>query len=193
MDFNVVKPPHVMDSKLGMVYGAISRVGNKRVKLLSSRNAITGNGASGDSIVRVGIVASCCRWRVVAIGGYVYVKGADTVQEIMEWGYLISDIGAADPDAFGKVTCVATSNKEWEAGDFMYQGIAPYTDFFGFDALASAGAHVWDISGTGAGVSMGEWQTKAALLIATKKNVGSSTALIMPAFLIEYETGGGVE
>jgi hypothetical protein len=163
----------------------------KKLKLMTSVIA-SANGAGSDSVVNLGLVAGTEKWRIVGIGGYVVAKGADTILESMVWGYLISDIGASDEDAFGSVVCVVTANKELEAGDILYQGINPYDNFFGLDALASAGAHTWDISGTGAGLLMGDWQTKAAFLTATKKNVASSTATIVPFVLIEYETGGGV-
>jgi hypothetical protein len=192
MEFKVKKTPRNLDNRLSLINSMINEMCGKRLKLMSSAIA-SANGAGADSVVNLGLVAGPNRWRIVGVGGYVVVKGASTILESMVWGYLVSDIGVADEDAFGSVVCVVTADKELEAGDILYQGISPYDDFFGFDALASAGAHTWDISGDGAGVLMGDWQTKAAFLSATKKNVANSTAVIVPFVLIEFEIGGGVE
>jgi hypothetical protein len=85
-----------------------------------------------------------------------------------------------------------TANKEVKDGDYIYQGVSPFDDYFEFDALENAGTHTWDISGAGAGVLMGDWQTKSAHLVMTKANVASSTATGYAMFLIEYELGSGV-
>jgi hypothetical protein len=192
MEFKVKKTPRNLDNRLSLINSMINEMCAKKLVLLSAVTA-TANGAGSDSIVNLGLVAGSNRWRVVGIGGYVAAKGASTILESMVWGYSPSDIGVADEDAFGSVVCVVTGDKELEAGDIIYQGISPYDNFFGFDALESAGAHTWDISGTGAGVLMGDWQTKAAFINATKKNVASSTATIVPFILIEFEIGAGVE
>jgi hypothetical protein len=192
MEFKVKKTPRNLDNRLSLINSMIMETCGKKLKLLSATGA-TANGASGDSIVNLGLVAGTDRWRVVGIGGYVGVKGASTILESIFWGYLVSDIGSVNDDAFGSVVCVVTGDKELESGDILFQGITPYDDFFGFDGLESAGAHTWKISGVGAGAQMGVWQTKAAFLTATKKNVASSTATIVPFVLIEFEIGGGVE
>jgi hypothetical protein len=85
-----------------------------------------------------------------------------------------------------------TADKQIKFGDFIYQGIAPYDDYFDFDVPELEGTHVWDISGAGAGVLMGDWQTKSAQLTMVKQNVAGSTATAYPIYLIEYEQGGGI-
>jgi hypothetical protein len=192
MEFKVKKTPRNLDNRLSLINSMIMETCGKKLEVMSAFDP-SANGAGADSVVNLGLVAGTDRWRIVGIGGYVVVKGASTILESMVWGYLVSDIGAADEDAFGSVVCVVTADKELESGDILFQGITPYDDFFGFDALESAGAHTWDISGTGAGLLMGDWQTKAAFLNATKKNVASSTATIVPFVLVEFEVGGGVE
>jgi hypothetical protein len=192
MEFKVKKTPRNLDNRLSLINSMIMESCGKKLELLSSPS-FTGDGAGADSTIYLGLVTSPEKWRIVGIGGYVVVKGASTILESMVWGNLVSDIGAGDEDAFGSVVCVVTADKELEAGDILFQGVSPYDNFFGFDALESAGAHTWVISGAGAGLLMGEWQTKAALLTATKKTVASSTAIIMPFFLVEFEIGSGVE
>jgi hypothetical protein len=192
MEFKVKKTPRNLDNRLSLINSMINEMCGKRLELMT-HDVSSGTGDGSDSVLTLGLVATPNRWRIVGIGGLVQAKGASTILESMVWGYFASDIGATDEDAFGSVVCVVTADKELEVGDILYQGVSPYDDFFGFDALASAGVHVWDIAGTGAGVLMGDWQTKAAFLTATKKNVASSTAVIAPFVLIEFEIGGGVE
>jgi hypothetical protein len=132
------------------------------------------------------------RWLVVGIGAHVYVDATSTKAESFTWGYYLSDLGAMDADAFGSFVMDTTADKQIVDGDIIYQGIAPFDDYFDFDALANAGVHTWDISGAGAGVLMGEWQTKSAFLVIIKENVAASTGRGYGFFLIEYEIGGGV-
>jgi hypothetical protein len=191
MDYRVNSFGPSKDKIINIARGEVITCCARRLMLLTGIGGVTGTGNGSDSTVRLGLIGAPEGWRIVGIGAFVVAKGADTKQESITWGFGIGDIGAQDLDAFGSVVCVATSNKEWEAGDFMYQGIAPFEDFFKLDALASAGAHVWDISGTGAGVQMGVWQYKAAMLTVTKANVADSTATVVPFMLVEYNAGGG--
>jgi hypothetical protein len=191
MEYRSKKIPRSMDAPSTIANNMIMQAVARKIALISGINATAnGNGADSDKVI--GFVSATDEWRVVGIGGWVNVKGTDQIAESVTWGYHISDIGAEDKDAFGSIVCTTTADKEFESGDMFYQGIAPFDDFFGLDALASAGAHTWDISGTGAGVSMGVWQSKAAMLSVTKVNVASSTATIVPFILIEYNTGAGI-
>ena len=191
MEFRSKKIPKNLDSPSTIANNMVIQAVAKKICLVSGVNA-TANGAGADSDKVIAFSSCPDKWRVVGIGAYVVAGGASTILESVLWGYLVSDIGAEDKDAFGSIVCVVTANKELVAGDIIYQGIAPFDNFLGVDALANAGAHTWDISGAGAGVSMGVWQSKAAILSVTKANVASSTATVIPFVLIEYDTGAGL-
>jgi hypothetical protein len=191
MEFRVNKDVKTRDSLINNIRSEIQIVTAKRVELISARE-YSANGDGSASYVYCGIVAAPGRWRVVGIGGIVSTDGHDQTAEIGQWGYEISDLGATDYDAFGQVTMDNDAGDAWNDGEILYQGIAPYDDFFGFDALGDA-VDTWDIAGEGAGVLMGDWQSKSASLRFSKANVANSDAKIMPFFLVEYEAGGGVE
>lgn len=167
----------------------------KQLATLSSA-ALTGTGDGAGSVVPLPLMiipkSVGARWRVVGVGAYIYADGASTVAESFKWGHYLSDLGSIDSDAFGSFVMDTGAGKQVKDGDFIYQGIAPFDDFFEFDALENAGVHTWDISGAGAGVLMGDWQTKSAHLVMSKENVASSTATAYGFMLVEYETGGGV-
>jgi len=167
----------------------------KRLVTLSSL-ALTGTGDGAGSVVPLPLMlipkSVGARWRVVGIGAYVYADGTSTVAESFTWGHYLSDLGSIDSDAFGSFVMATGAGKQVKDGDFIYQGIVPFDDYFDFDALENAGVHTWDISGAGAGVLMGDWQTKSAHIVMVKQNVANSTATLYPLFLIEYETGGGI-
>ena len=192
MEFRLTRLPGKLD-KLGMIANSlVLQATDKKLELISAQ-VYSANGDGSANSVYCGVVAvpKGSKWRIVGIGGLVILDGHDQVLEIGQWGYYTSDLGAYDLDAFGQVTMDNDAGDAWNAGEMLYQGIAGYEDFFGFDPLGDA-VDTWDISGTGAGVLMGDWQTKATLLRFVKVNVANSDATIMPFFLVEYETGGGV-
>jgi hypothetical protein len=183
MEFRSKKIPDNLDTVGSIANSLVMQATGKRLLALFGQS-LTGNGDGSATFVAAGgmlIPKSVgARWRVVGIGAYVYADGASTVAEKIEWGYQISDLGATDYDAFGSFVQDTTADKQIKYGDFIYQGISEFSDFFEFDALANAGSHVWDISGTGAGLLMGDWQTKSAHLVMVKQNVASSTATAYP-------------
>jgi hypothetical protein len=195
MEYRSKKIPTNLDALGSIANSLVMQATGKRLMALFGQN-ITDNGdGSATFVVSGGMLIPKkvgARYRVVGVGAYVFLDGTSTIAEQIEWGYHISDLGATDYDAFGSFVQDTTADKQLVFGDFIYQGIAPFDDYFDFDALANAGTHTWDISGAGAGVLMGEWQTKSAQLVTVKQNVASSTARVYPLFLIEYETGGGV-
>lgn len=195
MEYRSKKIPTNLDAQGSIANSLVMAATGKRLSVLMNQD-ITGNGDGVATYIAIGAMVTPksvgARWRVVGVGGYVSDSGASTVAEEIHWGYLVSDLGAQDTDAFGSFVQDVNANKEIVAGDFIYQGISPYDTYFEFDALANAGVHTWDIGGAGAGASMGEWQTKSAYLVIVKSNVASSTATLSGIFLIEYEIGGGL-
>ena len=191
MEFRSKKIPGEMDSQSTIANSLILQATARKLVLITS-NIVSANGNGAASDVYMGIVAAPDKWRVVGVGAWIASGGASTIEESIWWGHLTSDIGGADEDCFGAFVCTPTANKELVYGDILYQGVAPFENFLGIDALENAGEHVWDIGGAGAGVKMGVWQTKMAALRVKKCNVANSTALINPFFLVEYETGGGI-
>jgi hypothetical protein len=195
VEFRSKKIPTELDSPASIANNMVMQATGKRLAALFG-SACTGNGDGAGTFVVSGAMLVPkkvgSQWRVVGVGGYVFTDGASTVAEQVEWGYQISDLGATDYDAFGSFVQDTTADKQLKFGDFIYAGVAPFDDYFDFDAPELAGSHTWDISGAGAGVLMGEWQTKSAHVVMAKQNVASSTATLYPVFLIEYETGGGV-
>ena len=192
MEFRVDKVLKSKDPIVGSIRAEIAQASAHKLELIGSKVA-TANGDGSNSLVYLGLVAGVGRWRVVGIGGYVVVGGLSTKPESMWWGYRISDIGALDSDAFGSIVCNTTADKELTGGDIIYQGISPFEDVLGFDALVHPDTHTWTISGAGAGVKMGVWQTKASMLSVRKENVADSDATIIPFVLVEYESGEGVK
>lgn len=190
MDFKVNRYVGSRDPLIGSIRAEVGKCCNVRVELLSAR-VYSANGDGAASYVYCGIVATPGKWRVVGIGGIVAGDGHDQTAEIGQWGYGTSDLGTADTDAFGQVTMDNDAGDAWNGGETLWQAISPYEDFFGFDALGDA-VDTWVISGAGAGAMMGEWQTKVTSLRFAKADVANSDALIMPFYLIEYETGDGV-
>ena len=195
MEYRSKKIPSKLDAISSIANNMVMQATGKRLLALFGQD-LTGNGASVGTYVEIGgmlIPKSVgARWRVVGVGGYCFDDGASTVAEQIEWGYHLSDLGATDFDAFGSFVQDTTANKELVFGDFIYQGIAPFDDYFEFDAPANGGAHTWDIAGAGAGVLMGDWQTKSTHIVMVKQHIASSTGTFYPIFLIEYETGGGI-
>jgi hypothetical protein len=191
MNFRVNKYKNSRDPLIGSIRSEIAMGYGKIVKLVLG-TGISGNGDGATSDIYCGLVASPDTWRVVGIGGWVHTDGLATTAEICQWGTLLADLGSADIDAFGDVTMDTDAGDNWAYGDILYHGITPYNEFFGFDALKNGGEDTWDISGAGAGVLMGEWQTKASFLQFRKANVANADAKIVPFFLVEYESGNGV-
>jgi hypothetical protein len=167
----------------------------KQLITLASQG-LTGNGDGTPSVVALPLMiipkSVGARWKVVGVGAYIYHDGASTVAEKILWGHYASDLGSIDSDAFGSFVQDTTADKQVKDGDFIYAGIAPFSDYFDFDAPELAGSHIFDISGTGAGVLMGVWQTKSTHIVMSKENVASSTATAYAFMLVEYEQGGGV-
>lgn len=192
MEFRSSKIPSSLDHLSQIANNLVLEATSRKLELISG-NTYSANGNGAASSLYLGIVAvpKGSKWRVVGIGGLVANDGHNQVAEICQWGYHTSDLGAADLDAFGKVTMDNDELDAWNAGEILWQGISPYEDFFGFDALGDA-VDTWDIAGEGAGVLMGDWQTKAAAMIFTKADVVNSDALILPFMLVEYKTGSGV-
>jgi hypothetical protein len=195
MQYRSTKIPANLDA-MGSIAGSLVMQATGKQLVVLSGQTLTGNGHAGATFAGVPLMAIPksvgARWRVVGVGAYVYTDAASTVAESFTWGHLIGDLGADDIDAFGSFVMDETADKQIVGGDFIYAGIAPVDDFFEFDALANAGTHVWDISGAGAGVQMGTWQTKSAWLVMLKVHVVNSTATGVPLFLVEIETGGGI-
>lgn len=195
MQYRSKKIPGFLDAQGSIANSLVMQATGKQLVTLASLG-ITGNGASAGTTVPVPLMvipkSVGARWRVVGVGAYIYNDGASTVAESFTWGHYLSDLGALDSDAFGSFVMDETADKQVKDGDFIYQGIVPFDDFFEFDVPELEGAHVWDISGAGAGVLMGVWQTKSAWLCMTKVHVASSTATGYGLFLIELETGGGL-
>jgi hypothetical protein len=195
MQYRSKKIPSFLDAPGSIANSLVMQATGKQLITLASLNA-TANGDGAASVVPVPLLlipkSVGARWRVVGVGAYIYADGTSTIAESLTWGNYLSDLGALDSDAFGSFVMDATADKQVKDGDFIYQGIAPFDDYFEFDALENAGSHTWDISGTGAGVLMGDWQTKSAHLVMTKANVASSTATAYAFFLIEYELGNGI-
>jgi hypothetical protein len=195
MQFRSKKIPNNLDAQGAIANSLVMQATGKQLVTLSALGQ-TGNGHAGATFAPVPLMvipkSVGARWRVVGVGAYIYNVAASTVAESFLWGYELCDLGAADADAFGSFVMDTTAGDQIIYGDFIYQGIAPFDDYFEFDAPANAGTHVWDISGDGAGVLMGDWQTKSAWLTLTKAHVVGSTATGFGIFLIEIETGGGV-
>jgi hypothetical protein len=195
MEYRSTKIPSNLDAMGSIANSLVMQATGKRLLALFGQS-VTGTGDGAGTFVAAGAMlipkSVGARWRVVGVGAYVFTDGASTVAEKIEWGHHISDLGATDYDAFGSFVQDTTADKQIKFGDFIYQGVAPFDDYFEFDALANAGTHTWDISGAGAGLLMGDWQTKSAHVTMVKQNVASSTATVYPIFLIEYETGGGI-
>jgi hypothetical protein len=195
VEFRSKKIPTNLDAQGSIANSLVMAATGKRLLVLSSL-AATGTGDGAATVVHLPNMlipkSVGARWHVVGIGAYVYANGASTVAESFQWGHYLSDLGSLDVDAFGSFVMDTTANKQIVDGDFIYAGVAPFDDYFEFDALANAGSHTWDISGAGAGVLMGDWQTKSAHLVMAKANVASSTATGYAFFLIEYEIGGGL-
>jgi hypothetical protein len=192
MDFRVNKYIKSRDPIMGTIRGEMNNFLNQRL-CLRIGHILSGTGDGADSRVYVGLAASPSKWRVVAVGGWFWGDATATIAEKVEWGMLVSDAGATDSDAFGSFVMDTTAAKNLVGGDVIYQSIAPFENFFNFDTPTNAGSHTWDIGGTGAGLLMGDWQTKAAMLVAYKSNVASSTGTLIPFMLIEYDIGGGVQ
>jgi hypothetical protein len=195
MQFRSKKIPNNLDP-LGSIANSLVMQATGKQLLILSGIALTGNGDGSATFSPIPLLvipkSVGVRWRVVGVGAYIFNHAASTVAESFTWGYEAGDLGAVDVDAFGSFVMDTTADKQIVNGDFLFQGISPFDNYFEFDALANAGTHTWDISGTGAGVLMGDWQTKSTWLTMTKANVASSTATGMGLFLIEIETGGGV-
>jgi len=195
MEYRSKKIPQFLDAPSSIANNMVMLATGKRLITISSL-ALTGTGDGAGSVVPLPLMLIPkkvgARWRVVGVGAYIYTDGTSTVAESFTWGHYLSDLGSIDSDAFGSFVMDTGAGKQVKDGDFIYQGIAPFDDYFDFDALENTGAHTWDISGAGAGVLMGEWQTKSAHLVMTKVNVASSTATAYAFFLIEYEIGNGV-
>ena len=195
MEFRSKKITGPLDSISSIANNMVMQAASKRLITLSSL-AATGTGDGAGSVVPLPLMlipkSVGARWRVVGVGAYIYADGASTVAESFTWGYYLSDLGSIDSDAFGSFVMDTGAGKQLKDGDLIYQGIAPFEDYFELDALENAGVHTWDISGAGAGVLMGDWQTKTAHLVMTKANVASSTATAYGFMLIEYEPGGGI-
>jgi hypothetical protein len=195
MQFRSKKIPNNLDVQGSIANSLVMQATGKQLLALFGQSVTTNGDGSATYVAAGGIVIPKkvgAQWRVVGIGAYINNDGASTVAEKIEWGHQISDRGATDYDGFGSFVQDTTADKQLKFGDFIYQGIAPYNDYFDFDAVANAGTHTWDISGAGAGTLMGSWQTKSAHLVMVKQNVASSTATVYPIFLIEVETGSGV-
>lgn len=141
----------------------------------------SGNGASADSTINLGIVPFK-KWRVVEIGFHVMTNGTSTIAELIHFGIGLSDIGAADTDFFGICTQDVTAAKQLAAGDMVSR--AGLSQLNTLDAPANAGTHSWT-AGSPDGFKV--WQTKAAGITATKKTVASSTATIMTWALVEID------
>jgi hypothetical protein len=195
MEYRSTKIPTNLDAMGAIANSLVMAATGKRLVTLSGEG-LTGNGDGSATFAAVPLMVNPksvgARWRVVGVGSYIYNNAASTVAESFTWGYQVGDLGAADADAFGSFVMDETADKQIVNADFLYQGIAPFDDYFEFDALANAGTHVWDISGAGAGVLMGEWQTESTWLVMTKANVANSTATGLPLFLVEIETGSGI-
>jgi len=195
MEFRSKKIPTKLDSPSAIANNMVMQATGKRLLVLSSLS-LTATGDGAGSVVAFPLMVIPkkvnARWRVVGVGAYIYADGASTVAESFVWGHYLSDLGAIDVDAFGSFVMDVTADKQLKDGDFIYQGIAPFDDYFDFDVPELEGAHTWDISAAGAGVLMGEWQTKSAWLEMSKENVAGSTSRGYGLILVEYETGGGV-
>ena len=195
MEYRSKKIAEKLDSISSIANNMVMQATGKRLITLASLG-LTGTGDGAGSVVPLPLLlipkSVGARWRVVGVGAYIYADGTSTIAESLTWGHYLSDLGAIDGDAFGSFVMDTTANKEVKDGDFIYQGVSPFNDYFDFDALANAGSHTWDIAGAGAGVLMGKWQTKSAHLVMSKVNVASSTARAYGFMLIEYEIGGGV-
>ena len=191
--FRSTKISKNLDSLSSIANNMVMQATGKQLMALFGED-ITGNGAAAGTYTEIGaiIIPKGLKWRVVGVGAWCFDDGASTIAEKIEWGHHISDLGATDYDAFGSFVQDVTANKELVFGDFIYQGISPFDDYFGFDVAENEGTHTWDIAGAGAGVLMGEWQTKSAHIVMVKQHVANSTGTFYPIFLIEYETGGGV-
>jgi hypothetical protein len=195
MQFRSKKIPNNLDPQGAIANSLVMQATGKQLLALFGEGLIGHGADQGYLVVSGGILipkSVGARWRVVGVGAYVMVDGTSTIAEQIGWGYQTSDLGAEDYDAFGSFVMDTTADKQLKYGDFIYQGIAPFDDYFNFDAPELAGAHTWDIAGAGAGVLMGEWQTKSAHLVMVKEHVANSTARGYSIFLIEIETGGGV-
>jgi hypothetical protein len=195
MEYRSKKIPTNLDAMGSIANSLVMQATGKRLLALFGQD-ITGNGDGAATYAEIGAMlipkSVGARWRVVGVGAYVFDKGTSTIAEKIEWGYMLSDLGATDYDAFGSFVQDTTADKELEYGDFIYQGISPFDAYLGFDVPENEGSHTWDIAGPGAGILIGEWQTKSAILTIVKQNVASSTATVYPIYLIEYELGGGV-
>ena len=195
MEYRSKKITGPLDSISSIANNMVMQAASKRLITLSSL-AVTGTGNGAASVVPLPLMlipkSVGARWRVVGVGAYIYADGTSTVAESFTWGHYLSDLGAIDSDAFGSFVMDTGAGKQLKDGDMIYQGIAPFEDYFELDALENAGVHTWDISGAGAGVLMGDWQTKSAHLVMTKANVASSAATGYGFMLIEYEPGGGI-
>lgn len=195
MEYRSKKIPRFLDAPSSIANNMVMlATGTRLITLPTASLTGTGDGVASIALPPLMLIAKGvgARWRVVGVGAFIYNHGASTVAESFLWGHYLSDLGAQDDDAFGSFTMDVTADKQVKHGDFLYQGIAPFDDYFEFDALELAGSHTWDISGAGAGVLMGEWQTKSTFLVMTKANVASSTATGYGFFLIEYDVGGGI-
>lgn len=141
---------------------------------------ITGTGASGDSLIIMGVVPYRT-WRIVAVGFEAVAGGASAVAEKVHFGIAASDIGASDDDYFGSLTQDATALKQIAAGD-MLMNPSSHTRLRTPDDPANAGTHTW---AAGSPDGIGVWQSKQAVVTVTKKQVVSSTMTIIGWALIE--------
>jgi hypothetical protein len=178
MQFRSKKIPTNLDGPGSIANSLVMQATGKQLLALFGEYIIGHGADQGYYVAGGGILipkSVGARWRIVGVGAYIAIDGTSTVAE--EFGSFVMD---------------TTADKQLKYGDFIYAGIAPFSDYFNFDAPELAGAHTWDISGAGAGVLMGEWLTKSAELVMVKEHVANSTARGYSIFLIEIETGGGV-
>lgn len=98
------------------------------------------------------------RWRVRALGYGVITQGATNVG-VMEWGLEVSDAGANDEDAFGKLT----EHASYDAPGDMY--VKDNSSVLAaFDPLAApADLPTW----AAGGALLDAWQTKAGIVSMT--------------------------
>lgn len=114
------------------------------------------------------------RWRVRALG-YGVITNGGTAVGVMEWGNDVSDMGADDSDAFGKLTEHASYDV---AGDMYLKDNSSV--LVAFDALAAAAdLPTW----AAGGALLDVWQTKAAILSMALGGATAELDVVMFALL----------
>jgi hypothetical protein len=144
MQFRSKKIPNNLDALGSIANSLVMQATGKLLAILTTQGN-TGNGDGAATYVTPPIMvipkSVGARYRVVGIGAYIGLDATSTVAESFQWGHLISDLGAQDGDAFGSFVMDTTAGDQIVDGDFIYAGIAPFDDYFEFDALANAGTH----------------------------------------------------